>query len=207
MKGLVQSSFHPPQPKRHDTPFLFAGSWQMVGNGGDDFTDRIVEAINDMMLDMLAVIARKDCTDRRRRQARGIETARKAGKYRDRSEDAEYNTAIAAMLRKGMSWRTIMRATKCSRTTVAKVAKREALAFCIHGFEIEAVTKLRSSMKAAPNRSERPFKVARSTAHALDHFTLCRSMCWKKECPLGAQLPISASVVGRDGIVVGGSSH
>ena len=28
-------------------------------------------------------------------------------------------------------------------------------------------------------------------------------LCWKEECPLGAQLPISASVVGRYDIVVG----
>ena len=81
---------------------------------------------------MLAAIARKDYTDRRRRQAQGIETARPVDKYRGRPDDAECDTAIAAMLCKGMSWRTNIRATKCSRTTLAKVAKREALAFCIN---------------------------------------------------------------------------
>ena len=98
-------------------------SWQMIGNG-DDFTDRMAEAINGMMLDMLAAIARKDYTDRRRRQAQGIEAARKAGKYRGRPEDAKRDADIAEMLREGKSWLTVMRLAKCSRTTVAKVAKR-----------------------------------------------------------------------------------
>jgi hypothetical protein len=29
-------------------------------------------------------------------------------------------------------------------------------------------------------------------------------MLWKKECPLSAQLPVSADIVGRYDIVVGG---
>ena len=36
----------------------------------DDFTSRMFEAINSMLLDMLAAVARKDYEDRRRRQAR-----------------------------------------------------------------------------------------------------------------------------------------
>ena len=37
----------------------------------DAFTGRMFEAVNGMLLDMLAAIARKDYDDRRRRQARG----------------------------------------------------------------------------------------------------------------------------------------
>ncbi|PSU44279.1 hypothetical protein C9J12_27395 [Photobacterium frigidiphilum] len=40
------------------------------------------KAINNMMLDMLAVIARKDYQDRRRRQKEGIEKAKNEGKFR-----------------------------------------------------------------------------------------------------------------------------
>ena len=101
-------------------------SWQLIGNG-DDFTDRMAEAVNGMMLDMLAAVARKDYTDRRRRQAQGIAAAKAAGKYRGRPEDTYRNAAIAEMLAKRMSWLSIMRATKCSRSTVAKVAKRQSL--------------------------------------------------------------------------------
>jgi hypothetical protein len=44
-------------------------SWMMANAGVDDFTARMFDAINSMMLDMLAAVARKDFEDRRRRQA------------------------------------------------------------------------------------------------------------------------------------------
>jgi DNA invertase Pin-like site-specific DNA recombinase len=44
-------------------------SWTMVTGNGDDFTARMFDAINGMLLDMLAAVARKDYDDRRRRQA------------------------------------------------------------------------------------------------------------------------------------------
>ena len=47
-------------------------SWVMATNNADEFTSRIFEAINGMLLDMLAAVARKDYDDRRRRQAQGI---------------------------------------------------------------------------------------------------------------------------------------
>ena len=42
----------------------------------DDFTRSMLRAVNGMMLDMLAAIARKDYEDRRRRQKEGVEKAR-----------------------------------------------------------------------------------------------------------------------------------
>jgi len=50
----------------------------------DGFTQRILSAVNAMLLDMLAAVARKDYEDRRRRQSEGIEKARTEGKYRGR---------------------------------------------------------------------------------------------------------------------------
>lgn len=99
-------------------------SWQMATDGADEFTSRMFEAINGMMLDMLAAIARKDYTDRRRRQAQGIEEAKAEGKFKGRPEDVDRNAAITDMLKKGQSWATIIKATKCSRATVAKLAQR-----------------------------------------------------------------------------------
>jgi DNA invertase Pin-like site-specific DNA recombinase len=93
---------------------------------GDQFTRRMFAAINAMLLDMLAAVARKDYEDRRRRQAQGIAKAETAGAYRGRPEDVERNEGIAAMLRDGMSWSAIQAAAGCSRATVAKVAKRAA---------------------------------------------------------------------------------
>lgn len=44
----------------------------------------MLKAINCMMLDMLAAIARKDHQDRRRRQDKGTVKAKDAGKFRGR---------------------------------------------------------------------------------------------------------------------------
>ena len=100
-------------------------SWQMATTG-DEFTRRMFAAINAMLLDMLAAVARKDYEDRRRRQAQGIERAKAEGAYRGRPEDTARNDGIAGMLRSGMSWSAIQAAAGCSRATIAKVAKRAA---------------------------------------------------------------------------------
>lgn len=99
-------------------------SWQLATAHSDDFTARMAEAINGMLLDMLAAIARKDYEDRRRRQAQGIAKAKAEGVYAGRPEDAKRNSAILSMLRSGQSWNTIIQATGCSRSTLARLAKR-----------------------------------------------------------------------------------
>jgi DNA invertase Pin-like site-specific DNA recombinase len=90
----------------------------------DEFTSRMFEAINGMLLDVLAAVARKDYDDRRRRQAEGIMKAKAAGAYRGRKEHVERNQAIVSLLAKGASWSTVMKSTGAARGTVAKLAKR-----------------------------------------------------------------------------------
>jgi DNA invertase Pin-like site-specific DNA recombinase len=102
-------------------------SWQLASTS-DEFTSRMFGAINAMMLDMLAAVARKDYDDRRRRQAQGIAKAKAQGKYRGRPEDAARNNGIGAMLRGGASWSAIQKATGCSRATINKIARRSAMA-------------------------------------------------------------------------------
>jgi DNA invertase Pin-like site-specific DNA recombinase len=46
-------------------------SWAMATGKVGDFTARMFDVINGMMLDMLAAVARKDYEDRRRRQMQG----------------------------------------------------------------------------------------------------------------------------------------
>jgi DNA invertase Pin-like site-specific DNA recombinase len=103
-------------------------SW-MMAKPGDAFTARMFEALNAMMLDMLAAIARKDYDDRRRRQMQGIAKAKTEGKYRGRPEDKKRNAAIMSMLERGMSWNSIIEAAsgsgkKLSRATLSKLARR-----------------------------------------------------------------------------------
>jgi DNA invertase Pin-like site-specific DNA recombinase len=100
-------------------------SWQLAAEG-DDFTRRMFAAINGMLLDMLAAVARKDYEDRRRRQAQGIAKAKTDEKYRGRPENVDRNAGIAAMLRAKSSWTDIQGAFGCSRATIAKIAKRAA---------------------------------------------------------------------------------
>jgi DNA invertase Pin-like site-specific DNA recombinase len=100
-------------------------SWQLA-TPGDEFTARMFAALNAMMLDMLAAVARKDYDDRRRRQAQGVAKAKAAGAYHGRPEDTDRNAGIAGMLSSGMSWSAIQAATGCSRATIAKVRARAA---------------------------------------------------------------------------------
>lgn len=100
-------------------------SW-MLAAPADDFTGRMFSAINGMMLDVLAAVARKDYEDRRRRQAQGQAKAKEEGRYRGRAENTKRNDSIAAMLKAGMSYTQVQNATGASRATVAKIAKRAA---------------------------------------------------------------------------------
>jgi len=68
-------------------------SWMMAAKAGDEFTNRLFESINGMLLDMLAAVARKDYDDRRRRQAQGQTKAKAEGRYKGRSENTERNAS------------------------------------------------------------------------------------------------------------------
>lgn len=96
-------------------------SWMGASANLDETTQALLDAVNRMLLDMLAAVARKDYTDRRRRQAQGIEKAKTAGLYRGRKADTERHAAIADMLARGMSWSQVCAATGASRSTVKRV--------------------------------------------------------------------------------------
>jgi DNA invertase Pin-like site-specific DNA recombinase len=98
-------------------------SWQLA-RPADEFTARIFEAINSMMLDVLAAVARKDYVDRQRRQFQGIARAKEEGRYKGRPEDTDRNAAIVKMLQAGQSWNNIQAATRCSRSTLSRLARR-----------------------------------------------------------------------------------
>ncbi len=102
-------------------------SWQMMTKEREhDLTSRIFESINAMLLDMLAAVARKDYEDRRRRTMQGIEKAKGQGLFKGRREDVKRNSAILGMLKGGQTWASIMDATGCSKSTLARLTKRKA---------------------------------------------------------------------------------
>lgn len=92
----------------------------------DDFTGRMLAAVNDMLLDMLAAGARKDYEDRRRRQAQGIEKAKAEGRYKGRPVDEDLHKRVRELLEAGLGIRATARHAGCSTTTVLKIRDRIA---------------------------------------------------------------------------------
>lgn len=101
-------------------------SWLALDKKDDlGFTDSILQAVNSMMLDMLAAVARKDYEDRRRRQFQGIHKAKTEGKYQGRQPDLKRRQHIASLLRTGHSYSEIQDILGCSRHLIASVAKEQ----------------------------------------------------------------------------------
>jgi DNA invertase Pin-like site-specific DNA recombinase len=89
----------------------------------DDFTRAMLQAVNAMMLDMLAAIARKDYLDRRRRQAEGIEKSRQAGKFRGRRPDESKHQLVIELRRNGKSIAETARLAGVSASTVNRIKR------------------------------------------------------------------------------------
>lgn len=93
----------------------------------DEFTGSMIKAINSMMMDMLAAIARKDYQDRRRRQAEGIKKAKEEGKYRGRQADSDLHEKIYQLrVVNKLSISDTAKLTNVSDRTVIRVAKKLA---------------------------------------------------------------------------------
>lgn len=106
-----------------DLPTSYAA---MQDTTGDDFTARMLDAINGMMLDVMAAVAAKDYQQRRDRQAQGIATAKQAGKYKGRPKDAAKRGRVAELLGAGFSVRKAAELAGASTYTVQDVKKRGA---------------------------------------------------------------------------------
>ncbi|MFH0274942.1 recombinase family protein [Vibrio jasicida] len=91
----------------------------------DEFTNSMLKAINSMMMDMLAAIARKDYQDRRRRQAEGIRKAKEEGKYRGRQPNLELHEKIYQLrVINKLSIHDTAKLANVSPRTVIRVAKK-----------------------------------------------------------------------------------
>lgn len=89
------------------------------------FTDQALLAINNMMLDLLAAISRKDYEDRARRQLQGIEKAKKNGVYKGRTPDLLAHENIYKLrVKNGVSIRETAALTGVSERTVLRVVKK-----------------------------------------------------------------------------------
>lgn len=96
---------------------------------GDEFTGRMLGAINSMLVEMMAAIARQDYEQRRERQAQGIEKAKVAGKYQGRPIDEDLHKRVKELLQAGLGIRATARHANCS-TTVLKILDLKMIANC-----------------------------------------------------------------------------
>lgn len=89
---------------------------------GNAVTDGILKAINQMLIEILATMAREDYEKRRARQLQGIEKAKAQGKFKGRPANEELRQKIAAYLSKDRYTMTeISKLCDCSLGMVAKV--------------------------------------------------------------------------------------
>lgn len=98
-------------------------SHMFMNQSGDEFTARMMDAINGMLLDMLAAIARKDYVDRRRRQRQGIDAAKERNAYTGRKPDTEKHEQVVTLRKAGITIDEIVKLTGVSRSTVFRVLK------------------------------------------------------------------------------------
>lgn len=97
-----------------------------IYSSANDFDSRMFAAINDMLLDMLAAVARRDYEQRKVRQKQGIEKARREGKYRGRQVNQSRYDAINKLLASGSSWSQVQKIMGCSRGTISCAIKSKA---------------------------------------------------------------------------------
>jgi DNA invertase Pin-like site-specific DNA recombinase len=94
----------------------------MSPQGEHSFTGWMLSAMNELLLDMLAAIARKDYEDRVRRSREGIAKAQLIpGKYTGRKADDALHARVKACLAAGMAIRKVATVCDCSKTTVQKI--------------------------------------------------------------------------------------
>ena len=98
-------------------------SHQFLKTDTKDFTGRMLLALNDMMLDVLAAVGREDYENRRRRQAEGVQRAKAQGKYKGRPVDEKKHKHIRRLLISKTPWRDIESLVPCSAQTIARVKK------------------------------------------------------------------------------------
>lgn len=94
-----------------------------LASGHCDFDSRMFSAINDMLLDMLAAVARRDYEQRRERQQQGIARAKREGKYKGRQVNQSRYDAINRLIESGSSWSQVQRVLGCSRATISNAVK------------------------------------------------------------------------------------
>jgi DNA invertase Pin-like site-specific DNA recombinase len=97
----------------------------MFLQAGDEFTQRIQNGFNQMVIEFMAAMARKDYEMRRERQRQGIEKRKaKYTVYRETPCTKERDSEALDMLKAGIKESLILKAMGISRTTLWRIKKK-----------------------------------------------------------------------------------
>lgn len=95
-------------------------SWQALDNSAlthnAPIIKAVLDAINNMLIELMAAMARKDYETRRECQRQGIEIAKANGKYKGKQPDTERHQKVKSYREKGLSLKEIAEATGYSRS-------------------------------------------------------------------------------------------
>lgn len=94
-----------------------------IKSSADDFDNRMMGAINEMLIEILAAVARRDYDQRRERQAQGIAKAKKEGKFKGKKIDEKLYRAIIRLSETGHTYQQIIDTLSCSSTTISRAKK------------------------------------------------------------------------------------
>lgn len=89
-----------------------------------DSTNKIIQAINGIILEMLEAVVHKDYENLHKRRIQGINKAQTEGKYLGRKPDFKKRENIALLLKSGHSYSDIQRQLNCSRNLISDVKKQ-----------------------------------------------------------------------------------
>lgn len=102
-------------------------SWDMLqGEKSSPVVDGIMAAVNNMLIDMLATMARQDYETRRARQKQGIEKAKEAGVYIGKAKDERAREVVKSLLSAGHKPAKVMELAGVSRATFYRIKKEMA---------------------------------------------------------------------------------
>lgn len=102
-------------------------SWDMLkGDNSSPVVDGIMAAVNNMLIDMLATMARQDYETRRARQKQGIEKAKEAGVYVGKAKDKRAREVVKSLLSAGHKPAKVMELAGVSRATFYRIKKEMA---------------------------------------------------------------------------------
>lgn len=94
-----------------------------IKSSADDFDGRMMDAVNDMLIEMLAAGARRDYEQRRERQEQGIAKAKAEGKYKGRKTNYELYKSIVKLANSDHTYKEINNLLGCSSRTISKAIK------------------------------------------------------------------------------------